>query len=261
MAIKGKAASKGGEDEEDGDLFPPVKEIVTKLKQGPMFFGCYLTGDKDNPVVLAAHKRKNAEVLGKKAKKKAETPKGAFGTLTLDEGGQLTFQCDTEDAPSALGKRIRKMLRAEGMAKFKIKVLLPGGLELGETDEEDEDEDDEGKSGESPETGAEGEGGDDPLDQLRVEIRAEFDELCEKIDATADIPVPVGRKIASLRTMFEGEINRDPKKCAGIVTLLRKTAEAAGIGADAEVLTGPASRAGGLAELEKGIDALLAEYS
>ncbi|MGQ0567348.1 MAG: hypothetical protein ACT4OK_20110 [Gemmobacter sp.] len=255
MAISKKADGK--DDDDDGDLFPPVKDIVTKLKQGPMNFGCYLTGDKDSPVVLAAHKRKNAEVLGKKAKKKAETPKGAFGTLTLEEGGQLTFQCDTDDAPAALGKRIRKMLKAEGLAKFKISILLPGGVELGESDEEDDDEDSsEAEATEAPE----GEG-DDPLEQLRIEVQAEFDALCERIDAADEIASGIGRKIASLRGMFEAEIGRDPKKAAGIVTLLRKTAEAAGIGAEDQVVSGPESRASALADLEKGIDALLAEYA
>jgi hypothetical protein len=257
MALKGKGGSRDSEDEDDGDLFPPVKEIVTKLKQGPMNFGCFLTGDKDNPVVLAAHKRKAAEVLGKKAKKKAETPKGAFGTLTLDEGGQLTFQCDTDDAPSALGKRIRKMLKAEGLAKFKILILLPGGVELGESDDEDDEEDeDDGRK-----TGAKAdEGGDDPLAALREKAKAEYDALVQKIEAAGDdIAKPVAKKIAGLRSMFDAEIDRDPKKGGGVVSLLTKVMEAAGIGA--EKPSGAASRAGALADLERGIDALLAQFA
>jgi hypothetical protein len=261
MAIKGKAGSK--DSEEDDDLFLPIKEIVTKLKQGPMNFGCYLTSDKDNPVVLAAHKRKNPEVLGKQAKKKAETPKGSFGTLTLEDGGLLTFQCVTDDAPAQLGKRIRKMLKVEGLAKFKIRVMLPGGVELGEGEDDDAEE---AEDGAAPPEDAEAEdgGGEDPMEQLRVEVTAEYDALCERIDAAGfAIPVPVGRKIQGLRTMFDTEIERDPRKCIGILTLLRKTVEAAGIGTEdgAEAVSGPASRASALADLEKGIDALLAEYS
>jgi hypothetical protein len=52
MALK----SKGGE-EEDEDLFPPLREIIMRLKQGPMGFGVYQSGDKDKPVVLSTSAR------------------------------------------------------------------------------------------------------------------------------------------------------------------------------------------------------------
>jgi hypothetical protein len=280
MALKSKAGGKDG-GEEDGDLFPPVREVVTKLKQGPMNFGVYLTGDKDKPVVLAAHKRKNPEALGKLAKKQAGTPKGACGTLTLEEGGMLTFACAEDDAPASLRKRIKGMLKVEGFAKFKVRILLPGGAELGGGDDEDEGEE-AGNEANTPLKGAEDGGAEmaaDPMVALREKVQAEFDALVAQVEAVADqLPPGVARKIEGLRTMFATEIERDPRKGAGIVQLLRKTIDAAGIAGDgaddaaaaaaaeaaereARRAAARAARAGGLADLEKGIDALLAAYS
>lgn len=257
MALK----SKGGE-EEDEDLFPPLREIIMRLKQGPMGFGVYQSGDKDKPVVLSAHKRKNPEVLGRQAKKAAGTPKGTFGTLTLDEGN-LTFQCMNEDAPASLGKKIRIMLRDEGYAKFKVRILLPGGVELGETDDEDEALAEAGGGGKAP-AGAPPEEQDDLLAQLREQLKTEFQALSERIDAAAaEIAPPVLRKIEGLRGMFADTIDPDPRKAGGIVTMLGKMLEAAGLGTgdSPPEPSGRERRAPALAELEKGIDALLAAYS
>lgn len=264
MAPKGKGGGKN--DEEDEDLFLPIKDVTMRLRQGPMNFGAYLTGDKDKPVILAAHKRKNPEVLGKLARKQAGTPKGCFGQLTLEEGGLLTFLAATEDAPSSLAKRIRVMLRNEGFSKFKVRVLLPGGVELGEEEGED------GEDGQTPAAPATGgappdESQKDPLEQMRAEAQAQFDALDRAIVAAGDaVPPGALRKIDGLRAMFAAEIVRDPRKAMGIVQLLRKTVEAAGLslappdGTDAPP-SGRESRASALADLEKGIDALLAQYS
>ncbi len=138
MALKGK--TRGREEEDDGDSpFMPIQDVLRKLKQGPLNFGLYQTTDKNRPVLLAAHKRKNAEMLGKQAKKEAGTSKGSFGTVSLD-GAELVFECASDNVPRSLTKKVRLMLKAEGFGKFKARVMLPGGAELGETDE-DEDED------------------------------------------------------------------------------------------------------------------------
>jgi hypothetical protein len=118
----------------------PLEDVFRKLKAGPLKFGMYQTGDKDNPVILAAHKRKNPEFLGKQAKKEAGTSKGAYGVLTL-ESGVLLFACENDKVPKSLQKKLRVMLKANGFTKFKPRVQLPGGGELGDDDEDDDDDD------------------------------------------------------------------------------------------------------------------------
>ncbi len=134
MALKSKSKD---DDEDDGESpFMPLDEVLRKLKAGPLNFGVYQTPDKDNPVLIAAHKRKNPTTLGKKAKKEAGTIKGAYGRLSLDSE-ELVFLCENDDPPAGLKKRIRVMLKNAGYAKFKPRILLPGGAEMGDEDEED----------------------------------------------------------------------------------------------------------------------------
>jgi hypothetical protein len=140
MALKSKNKGATG-DEDDGESdFMPLDEILRKLKAGPLNFGIYQTGDKDNPCLFAAHKRRAPMALAKKAKKDAGTNKGAFGFLTLDSD-ELTFQCENEDPPASLKKRIRVMLKNAGYAKFKPRIVLPGGAELGDEDDDEGDDD------------------------------------------------------------------------------------------------------------------------
>lgn len=167
MALnKGKGKGKGDEEDLDEDVFMPLDEIFKKLKQGPLNFGVYQTGDKEKPVLFAAHKRKNAEMLGKKAKKQAGTSKGSFGSVSLDSG-ILSFACESDKVPGSLTKKIRLMLKAEGYTKFKARVLLPGGEELGESDDDDDEEEDEAidavieDGGSAPETKDDGESPED----------------------------------------------------------------------------------------------------
>lgn len=134
MALKSKGKSKDDDDEDS--LFMPLEEVFRKLKAGPMNFGLYQTTDKDKPVLLAAHKRKNAEFLGKQAKKEAGTTKGTYGRLTL-RSGELLFESELDKVPAGLVKRLRTMLKAEGYIKYKPRVVLPGGAELGEDDEDE----------------------------------------------------------------------------------------------------------------------------
>ncbi len=142
MVKKDKPGRKGRDDEDDEDSpFMPLEDVLRKLKAGPLNFGVYQTGDKNNPVMIAAHKRKNPAFLGKQAKKEAGTSKGAYGTLTL-QSGVLQFECENDDPPASLKKRIKSMLREMGFNKFKPKILLPGGGELGDDDGDDEDDED-----------------------------------------------------------------------------------------------------------------------
>ncbi len=79
-------------------------------------------------------------MLGKQAKKEAGTTKGAFGRLTLDSGA-LHFACENDDPPASLKKKLRVMLKNAGFAKFKPRIVLPGGEELGGGDDENDDDD------------------------------------------------------------------------------------------------------------------------
>ncbi|HSF65234.1 MAG TPA: hypothetical protein VLA78_12645 [Paracoccaceae bacterium] len=134
MALKSKGKSKDDDDEDS--LFMPLEEVFRKLKAGPMNFGLYQTTDKDKPVLLAAHKRKNAEFLGKQAKKEAGTTKGTYGRLTLNSG-ELLFESELDKVPAGLKKRLRTLLKAEGFIKYKPRILMPGGAELGDEDEDE----------------------------------------------------------------------------------------------------------------------------
>ncbi len=146
MALKSR---KNDEDEDGESSFMPLEEVMRKLKAGPLNFGVFQTTDKDNPVLLAAHKRRNPAVLGKQAKKEAGTTKGAFGRLSL-ESGELIFACENEDAPASLKKRLRVQLRAAGYSKFKARIVLPGGIELGDDEDDGEETGDGGFAAEAP---------------------------------------------------------------------------------------------------------------
>ena len=202
MALnKGKSGKgKGDEEELDEDVFMPLDEIFKKLKQGPLNFGVYQTGDKEKPVLFAAHKRKNAEMLGKKAKKQAGTSKGSFGAVSLDSG-ILSFECQSDKVPRSLTKKIRLLLKAEGYTKFKARVLLPGGEELGEHDDDDEEGEEEavnevledGGSGSAPPEAAE-DASEEEKEKVKEErekaardkILARCDELEKEIDGIED---------------------------------------------------------------------------
>ena len=140
MALKSRGGGKGDEDDDGESPFMSLEDVMRKLKAGPMNFGVYQTGDKENPVLIAAHKRKNPTVLGRQAKKEAGTTKGAFGKLSLDSG-ELTFVCENDDPPASLKKKIKTMLKQAGYTKFKPRVVLPGGAELGDDDDDDDDDD------------------------------------------------------------------------------------------------------------------------
>ncbi len=224
MAIKTRGRDKG-DDAEEGDLFLPIGEVLRKLKQGPMNFGVYQTGDKGRPVVLAAHKRKDPEMLAKQAKKEAGTPKGAFGTVTL-EGGELVFQCLPDQVPGSLIKNIRLMLKSEGFSKFKARVLLPGGEELGETDEGEEAA---GAEGDRPQDGAGpvAEGGGNAQDDGAV---PEWDALRPALEAaSASGDGRHALQAAKLLKMMDAIVQAgDGKKARAVLPMVEKLLAEAG---------------------------------
>ncbi|QYK42977.1 MAG: hypothetical protein KF887_07740 [Paracoccaceae bacterium] len=188
MALKGKGNKGKGGDEDDGESpFMPLEEVFRKLKSGTMNFGMYFTGDKDNPVLIAAHKRKNPEVLGKQAKKQAGTSKGAFGKVTL-ESGELRFECETDKVPGSMTKKLKVLLKNEGFMKFKPRILLPGGVELGESDDDGDDDDiDEiiAPGGSATKTRRPGSGGGEPDKEEKQELAVEvLTARADKLEST-----------------------------------------------------------------------------
>lgn len=177
MALKSKGTDRSKDSDEDGESpFMSLEEAMRKLKAGPLNFGVYQTGDRDNPVLIAAHKRKNPAVLGKQAKKEAGTTKGAFGRLTLDSGA-LNFECENDDPPASLKKKLRVMLKNAGFAKFKPRIVLPGGDELGGGGDENDDDDILDDAGAAGETATEG-GGEKHAEAGNLsEARPQFEKI------------------------------------------------------------------------------------
>lgn len=222
MAIKARDKGKG-DDEGDDSLFMPVDEILRKLKQGGMNFGVYQTSDKDRPVVLAAHKRKNPELLAKQAKKEAGTSKGTFGTVVL-EGGELLFQCLSENVPKSLTKRIRLMLRNEGFSKFKARVVLANGEELGEFDDDEEGDDAGGTAAAEGAAEAPAEAAPDDETLAKWEgLRPGLESLANSDDARRG--AQAGKLIKMMDAIMAGG---DPKKGAAVLAMIEKLLEDAG---------------------------------
>lgn len=218
MALKSKG--KGDEDEESP--FMPLEEVLRKLKAGPLNFGVYQTGDKDNPVLIAAHKRKNPEVLGKQAKKEAGTTKGAFGRLTL-ESGELKFECENDGVPKTLAKKIKVMLRTSGYAKFKPRVILPGGEELGE-DAEDDDDDVIAPGGSATKTHKGGSNLEAGADKAAEEVQEKYDELrpiLETLIEAGDSKV-AGQAMKLMKMMDDTLKAQDWKKAKGALVVVQK---------------------------------------
>lgn len=180
------AKPKGKGDDDEDSPFMPLEEVFRRLKAGPMNFGMYQTSDKDNPVLIAAHKRKNPEFLGKMAKKEAGTSKGSFGRLVLD-GSDLRFECENDKAPKSLQRRLRVLLKNAGYMKFKPRVLLPGGVELGDEAEDDDDEEIIAPGGSATKTRR---GGSGKLERDSADKVERSEELKARVLATAAALVP-----------------------------------------------------------------------
>lgn len=114
----------------------------------------------------------------------------------------------------------------------------------------------------------------DPDEALRGVLQKEFDDLQSEIDsALLSTNKGAAKKAEALRDMFAGQIAGDVKKTASVMTLLKATvkdaiaagtngADGAADGADdAAKAAASADRMSKMAELEKGVDALLAEFA
>ncbi|MFT5315681.1 MAG: hypothetical protein ACI9UK_001513 [Candidatus Krumholzibacteriia bacterium] len=118
------------------------------------------------------------------------------------------------------------------------------------------------------------EDGGDPDEALRGVLQKEFDDLKADIDAALlSTNAGAAKKAEALRDMFASQISGDVKKTASVMTLLKTTvkdaiaagtkgAEGAANGAaDPAKAAAAADRLSKMAELEKGVDALLAEFA
>jgi hypothetical protein len=235
MAMKSKTKGKGkGDDEDEDSPFMPLEEVLRRLKAGPMNFGMYQTSDKDSPVLIAAHKRKNPEFLGKQAKKEAGSSKGAFGRLVL-ESGELRFECENDKVPRSLQRKLRILLKTNGFMKFKPRVLLPGGVELGDEGEDDDDDDVIAPGGSATKThrGASGkkdDGGDaDKRTQdLKEQVQDEAANLVPQLQDLAggndeQVATQADKLLKLLQATFDKE---DWKKARGVLRVAEKLVRA-----------------------------------
>ncbi|MGB5560211.1 MAG: hypothetical protein WBN04_19630 [Paracoccaceae bacterium] len=115
-----------------------------------------------------------------------------------------------------------------------------------------------------------GAGGEDAADALRDVLRKEFEDLAGDIETARQNPNPgMAKKTDALVDMFSKQIDGDLKKSASVLSLLKATLKDAGGYAKAA----PAPAGGGadpalaanrkaqMEDLEKGVDALLAEFA
>lgn len=109
---------------------PELKKHIKIAKKQAMPFA-YAPGKKEDPVLMM-HRRKNASVLGKLAKKEGEGQKVAFGTAEV-QGKLMTLTC--EKAVPQMAKQMKKFLRKNKIS-INIVVIGPDGAEL-ESDIED----------------------------------------------------------------------------------------------------------------------------
>ncbi len=114
---------------------------------------------------------------------------------------------------------------------------------------------------------------DDTEDALREVLQKEFEGLSGDIEAARQGTNPgMVKKTDALVEMFGKQIGGDLKKSASVLSLLKATLKEAGGGAEATPAAGQAeggapdpaaaeARKSQLEELEKGVDALLAEFA
>ena len=248
MADDGK---KGGMD---------LEAILKMARNKPMNIAMVIGKDG---LALAGDPRKGLEVMWREAKGLAGGgSKGGMGVCNV-VGKEIQVQF-TDDYPATLKKAMKDKLRDLGL-KFKPVFIGADGTVDGEGDDEDIEGEDggEGPAVAGGEGGAEAEPGENPEDQLKIELIAEFDGFKDQLSvAKTACPLPAIKKLEALEQMFQTEIERAPKKAMAVLALLRKTAEAFAPAAGAPAPDPQADeRRMGLASLEKSVDALLAEFA
>ena len=228
-------------------------------------------------LILKTHRRKLPEVLWRMGKKEGASNKGAKGVATMS-GKVMELQCDDLDTvPSTLPKLAKAYFAERNQPARITLVQLEDEIEgEGEGDEGEEGaEENEEATAAGGEEAQEGGGGGGQQEDLQASLQAEYDELKPKIEACADSANKgFAKKIAGLNTMFETQISDNAKKARAVLGLLQTTIQAgidagdlqedAGEGGAGEAAADPAKaaeRQSRLADLEKGIDELLAQLA
>ncbi len=233
-------------------------------------------------IVFVADKKKPAAALWRAAKKDGGSSKGAMGTVTM-KGKVMELDCEDPGAvPAGLARKAKVYFADRGQP---AKVVILG------VEEEGDDEDvtaDEGTTEEAAapaesgggeaadgggaaeeETVEEAEAGGGAKEETPKEIlQREYAELVPQVEASELSPnAGIAKKIGGLKGMFEKEIEGNEKKARAVLEMLKTTItkalddgdipEAGAKGAD------PAKeeRMSKIAELERSVDELLAEFA
>ena len=238
-------------------------------------------------LILETHRRHPGETLWRRGKKAGGGNKGAKGICTMS-GKVIEFQCDDlGSVPSTLGKLFKAYCKERGQPVRGNFVEMTGEPETDDEEaqaeegqetqassdgmeEEEEVQASAGGGGEGGDTSpSEGGGGNEQ--DLVTSLQREYEELTPKIEASENSDNKgFAKKVGGLKTMFESQIEGNAKKARAVLGLLQTTIQA---GLDAGDITEEAAEAGGadpavlaerrnrIAELERGVDELLAQFA
>lgn len=192
-----------------------LKANIGFARKRELAFGLCL-GKSAETTILACHKTKDPETVGRQAKKDGETNKVAYGMMTVD-GKNLNLSCQG-DVPTGMARKTREMLKLAGL-NLKVRILDAQG----NTIEEDGDE----------EGGAEGGAAADPLTEEWNATKARVAPLVETARA-----LPPGEEIlaewqAAVARADEGDL-RGALMAVEAVERRIAEAEAAARNADAD---------------------------
>lgn len=271
-------------NKDSADPATEIKEILATGKKKSLNFA--LMKSKDG-VVLKAHATKAAGVMVRECKAAGGMPAmQAQGVLNV-KGKLIEMTLEDPDVSDTLAKHAKKYFSSLGIS-CKIAFLLPGGVRLGEEDDEKDGAESETKEmgdgsvtpsderaqgGEpkaepesaAPQSGdAPGQPATAPADELRESLMKEFAALAPRIAAAkaSGLAPPLIKKLEAVESMFHSTIDQNPKKASGVITLLSKTLE--NVPETSAPEAKPADngkRAADLADLNKSVDALLAEFA
>lgn len=252
-------------------------------------------------LVFQADKRKPPEALWRIAKKEGGSSKGAMGVATMSGKIIELDCVDPDGVPTNLAKLAKVYFKERGQpARIVIKGQPDEDADEDDADEGDAVADEGGAGGGDAPAGAEtqAETAEAPAEEDAAPAAAadktlleEFEELKPDIEACmASGNAGLAKKVGGLNTMFTAQVETNPKKAVAIFGLLKTTLDTAreagdfviavpggsvegdpasalptgGDGAgDAPQSDDPAvaERRNKIADLERGVDELLAEFA
>ena len=153
----------------DQVMMDELKANIGVARKRELTFGLCI-GKSPETTILLCHKTKDAETMGRMAKKDGETAKVAFGTMTVD-GKNLNLSCQG-DVPTGIARKTREMLKLANL-KLKVRVLDPNGNPI----EEDGDDEEEGAAP-----------GGAAADPLAEEWAATRERMAPQVEAAKALP-------------------------------------------------------------------------